>query len=151
MERTWGQDMRHAPTADQCRADIAVWKARSRANITSLSFKTLFQRSNYLSECSQVFRDAQDRDGSEWAHTIWGTYEHHALQRALNFLERKMPKAREKPTQNGKTLSEDSSKRDHSFQPPSCKFVPGPKALRAEVLVASPILPTRLLVSNAPR
>lgn len=85
----WGQDIRRPPTANQCRADIAVWKARSKANITALSFKTLFQRSNYLSECSRVFRDTQDRDGSEWAHTIWGTYEHRALQRTLNFIERK--------------------------------------------------------------
>ena len=33
------QTIEHAPTAEQCRADIALWKAQLRAEIISLSVR----------------------------------------------------------------------------------------------------------------
>lgn len=84
----WGQEIQHAPTAEQCRADIAVWKAESKADITSLSVKTLLHRSNYLSDCKQVLRDAQDRDEAQWSATVRAVYDQHIIGRAMHFIER---------------------------------------------------------------
>jgi hypothetical protein len=79
------QNIDHAPTADQCRADIAVWTAQSRADIVSLPVRTLLQRADYLSSCKNVL---SDRDGVEWALTLKGIYNEHIVSRALNFIDR---------------------------------------------------------------
>lgn len=79
------QTIEHAPTAEQCRADIALWKAQLRAEIISLSVRTLLQRADYLSSCKNVLSDP---DGVEWSLTLKGIYNEHIVNRALNFIDR---------------------------------------------------------------
>ena len=82
------QTMQHAPTAEQCRADIAVWKAQSEEQIIQLPFYTLNARVDELSECDIVLRDVKDLDGEEWSNTIEAAYNQHRFVRAMHFLER---------------------------------------------------------------
>lgn len=83
------QDMQHAPTAEQCRADIAVWKQASKADQLEIPVETLLTRANYLFTCHTVLRDAKDYDGSSFATTIRDVYHQHALDKALRFIDRK--------------------------------------------------------------
>jgi len=84
----WGQDIKHAPTAEQCKADMAVWKPQSKADTISLPVRTLLQRSIELYDCNRVLGDVQDRDGVEWALTMRGVYEQHISSRAMKFIDR---------------------------------------------------------------
>jgi hypothetical protein len=83
-----GQDIHHAPTAEQCRADIAVWKGEKKTTIIALPVQTLFQRSHYLSECFGVLRDVKDLDEVNWSMMLNKAYEEHALNRAMKFIDR---------------------------------------------------------------
>jgi hypothetical protein len=83
-----GQDIHHAPTAEQCRADIAVWKGETKATIMSLPVKTLLQRSPYLHDCNNVLLDVKDFDGVDWSRMLEKVFMQHALQRALDFIDR---------------------------------------------------------------
>lgn len=82
------QTITHAPTPEQCRADVAVWKTQIKADIVALPVRTLLERANYLSDCSNVLLDAQDRDGYKWVDTVRWVYQQHALGRALKFIDR---------------------------------------------------------------
>jgi hypothetical protein len=78
------QDVKHAPTAAQCQADIAVWKAESKVDIEALAVNALVGRANELSDCSKVLVG----DGSEWALTLRAAYDQHIEKRYVNFLIR---------------------------------------------------------------
>jgi hypothetical protein len=84
----WSQDIHHAPTAEQCHADIAVWKAEKKADIEALPINTLLDRANYLADCGKVLFDVKDRDEDEWTRTLRGVYDQHALHRTLAFIKR---------------------------------------------------------------
>src|SRR6266403_1975633 len=57
-----GQDTKHAPTAEQCKADRAVWETPSRADVNALPIHTLLERADYLYDCENVLLDARDID-----------------------------------------------------------------------------------------
>jgi hypothetical protein len=78
------QDIKHAPTAAQCQADIAVWKAESKVDIEALALNTLLGRANELSDCSKVLVS----DGSDWAQTMRAVYDQHIEKRYVHFLMR---------------------------------------------------------------
>jgi len=84
----WGQDIQHAPTAEQCKADMAVWKGQSKEGIESLPINTLLLRADEMTDCNRVLRDVQDRDGAWWASDLRAVYEQHSLLRAKNFINR---------------------------------------------------------------
>jgi hypothetical protein len=83
-----GQEIHHAPTAEQCHADIAVWKAQNKETIMKLPVQTLLQRSHYLHDCFDVLRDVKDLDGVDWSMMLRKAYEEHALHRAMDFIDR---------------------------------------------------------------
>ncbi len=87
----WGQEIHHAPTAEQCKADIAVWRAESREAIVALPVHSLVDRANFLFDCKNVLQEIHDPDEALWARTIRLTYEDHISTRALNFLNRRHP------------------------------------------------------------
>jgi hypothetical protein len=78
------QDIKHAPTAVQCQADIAVWRAESKVDIEALAVNTLVGRANELSDCSKILVS----DGSEWARTMRAAYDQHIENRYVHFLMR---------------------------------------------------------------
>jgi len=78
------QDIQHAPTAAQCQADIAVWKAESKVDIEALAVNTLVGRANELSDCSKVLVG----DGSELARTLRAVYDQHIENRYAHFVMR---------------------------------------------------------------
>jgi hypothetical protein len=82
-----GQDIHHAPTAEQCKADEAVWNAESKADIAALPVNTLLQRSNYLSACYKVLQNV-NFNSAVWALSWQGIYDAYAIRRALNFIDR---------------------------------------------------------------
>ena len=86
-----GQEIQHAPTAEQCSADIAVWKAQSKVDIIALPVGTLLLRSHELHECRTVFTSlagGHASDDSEWATTLRDVYSQHITDRALKFINR---------------------------------------------------------------
>ena len=85
----WGQEgVHHAPTAEQCKTDLAVWRAESKADVVALPINTLLQRSAYLAECYTVLQDGNDGESARWATTWQGLYDNHAISRAMKFISR---------------------------------------------------------------
>ena len=85
----WGQEeIHHAPTAEQCKADLVVWRAESKADVVALTINTLLQRSAYLAECYNVLQDGNDAESARWAVTWQGLYDNHAISRAMKFISR---------------------------------------------------------------
>ena len=85
-----GQDdgINHAPTAEQCKADIAVWKAESNSTIVALPINMLLKRSDYLSDCYKVLSDANEVESASWVEGWQGVYDYHAVRRAVKFIKR---------------------------------------------------------------
>ena len=84
-----GQEgVHHPPTAEQCKADLVVWRAESKADVVALSINTLLQRSAYLAECYNVLQDDNDAESARWAVTWQGLYDNHAISRAMKFISR---------------------------------------------------------------
>ena len=48
-----GRTQEHAPTTEQCRADLAVWEANT-GEIPKLSFRELIARERVLAHCTDV-------------------------------------------------------------------------------------------------
>jgi len=85
----WGQEeMHHAPSAEQCKNDLVVWRAESKADVVALPIDTLLQRSAYLAECYSVLQDAKDVESARLAVTWQGLYDNHAISRAMKFISR---------------------------------------------------------------
>ncbi len=82
-----GQGIQHAPTAEQCRADIALWKAESKEGIIALPVGTLIERANYLFDCGQVL-SANDLPSAKLADTLRAIYRGHIVNRYERFVER---------------------------------------------------------------
>lgn len=74
-----GQDIQHAPTADQCRADIAVWTAETREIISSIPIDRLLKRNTELKECAIVFTALHESAGWNWSRTLRIVYQEYAL------------------------------------------------------------------------
>lgn len=87
----FSQTIEHAPTAEQCRADMAVWKAaaKSSADLSVLPVQTLMERSQYLTNCNRVLSDVKDDNAAEWALLIRGGYDSHIAHRAFHFIDRR--------------------------------------------------------------
>ncbi len=79
------QDIEHAPTADQCHADISVWYAESKTDVASLSARTLDVRRHEAWLCSAVLKDPHER---EKAFGVFNVYVSHLQERMLNFITR---------------------------------------------------------------
>ncbi|MFZ0817676.1 MAG: hypothetical protein WAM78_19285 [Candidatus Sulfotelmatobacter sp.] len=79
------QDIEHAPTADQCHADISVWYGESKTDIAALSAHTLDVRRHEAWQCSAVLKDPQER---EKAFGEANVYISHLQERMLNFIKR---------------------------------------------------------------
>jgi hypothetical protein len=79
------QDIEHAPTADQCHADISVWYGESKTDIAALSAHTLDVRRQEAWLCSAVLRDPRER---EKAFGVFNVYVSHLQERMLNFITR---------------------------------------------------------------
>ena len=84
-----GQDVKHAPTAEQCRADIAVWKAETNSptTINAIPFTTLAMRTEEMSDCSHVLLDVHDHDGWAWTHTLVEIYLRKMVNREGRFID----------------------------------------------------------------
>jgi hypothetical protein len=84
-----GKDIHHAPTADQCRADIAVWKAEttSPTTINALPFTTLAIRTEEMGDCGHVLIDLHDHDEWAWSHTLVEIYLRKMVNREGRFIE----------------------------------------------------------------
>lgn len=79
------QDIHHAPTADQCRADLAVWYGQSKAIIETIPAHDLDGRRLEMVECSDLFTDHLER---EKAFGMQNVYVSHIQQRMERFILR---------------------------------------------------------------
>ncbi len=84
----FGQGITHATTAEQCKADIAIWKTASKQDVIALPIKLLLLRSNELGECTDVLSAAGDEDNRMLADSIRYAYSTHALDRCTKFIQR---------------------------------------------------------------
>lgn len=83
-----GQEINHAPTAEQCKADVAVWKEEKREAIVALPFDTE-QRVIYIQKCEKVLFDPHT-PSDVWlnAFAMKRAYEEHLLDRLKKFINR---------------------------------------------------------------
>ena len=85
----WGQqEIRHSATAEQCKADLDVWRTAKKADVVALPINTLLQRSAYLAECYAILQDRNDEESARQAATWQGLYDNHAISRAMKFISR---------------------------------------------------------------
>ena len=82
------EEIHHAPNAEQCKDDLVVWRAESKADVVTLPINTLLQRSAYLAECYNVLQDGKDTESARLAVTWQGLYDNHAISRAMKFISR---------------------------------------------------------------
>jgi hypothetical protein len=82
---TMGQDIHHATTIEQCKADGAVWYTQVD-NVHHLSVRELFERRREMSECVIVLESrSQDSQQAIQLHLL---YEANIRIRQGHFLER---------------------------------------------------------------
>jgi|SRR5271167_5152938 len=81
----WGQNIQHAPTEDQCRADLRLWWAEDKTTITSLSAYTLQGRIAEMGHCVQVLPGNTE---SLNAITEEEIYDSHLQRRLFDFVTR---------------------------------------------------------------
>jgi hypothetical protein len=81
----WGQSIQHAPTEEQCRADLRLWWAEDKATISSLPAYTLQGRIVEMGHCVQVLPGNTE---SLNAISEVDIYDSHLQRRLFNFLTR---------------------------------------------------------------
>lgn len=82
-----GQDIQHAPTIEQCRADLAVWSNQTKQIEDKLPVRELAERESEMLDCAYVLESAYpsesklaDQQGMVYGLII-GTRASHFLKR----------------------------------------------------------------------
>jgi hypothetical protein len=79
------QDIEHAPTVDQCHADVAVWYKQSKTEIESIPAHELDARRHEAYMCADVLTDRLEREKSFGEANVYAS---HLQERMKDFLKR---------------------------------------------------------------